>query len=496
MRGREDIDGGSAAPAPRRPPVEVTARRATLDIAIQIGAQVANLALGLIVTALIARRLGAVGYGQWATIFSLVTIVGYFADLKLQEVTIREITAAPEREAEWLGAMLSLRAALGVPAALVSAVALLVMARSAAMRTAGAIASLTIATGVLTTTSVVFRLHVRNHVTMLVISFNSIAWAAAVIAITATGGGIVPLTVAFVAMSLLTGTLQSLLAVRSAPIEFHHPRRTWPLLVRAGTGVGLAGLLTLAYAKIDQLIVYGLAPHRADAGFYGGVYRILDSAAFVPTAVMTTLFPMIASAVTVDAQRARRLVQTALEWLAVASLPVLAVSVAAARPLVRFLLGHHFVAAAGILPVLMAAYVAICWGYVAGNMVIVLGLQAQFIRYAVIALALNVGLNLALVPTYGYRAAAWVTLVTELAVQGLTFRAVLGEMGMRIELRRVTRTVAACAVLGAVIWALRAAGAGLAILAPAALLLYPPLMIAGRAIDLGELRQIVAARGG
>jgi O-antigen/teichoic acid export membrane protein len=258
--------------------------------------------------------------------------------------------------------------------------------------------------------------------------------------------------------------------------------------------VGLAGLLTLAYARIDQLIVYELAPHRADAGLYAGIYRILDTGSFVPGAVMTTLFPLVAAAVPRDMERARRLVQSALDYLAMVSLPVLAFSLVGAKPLLRFLLGPDFVPAAGALPILMGAYVAICWGYVAGNMVIVLGLQRRFIRYAVVGLALNIALNLALVPAYGYRAAAWVTLATELTVIGLSLRAVLREMELRPRLGRLLRVVAVAATLTAVLLALRSAGAGLAVLVAATAALYPPLLVASRALDLAEVRALVAGR--
>lgn len=494
MSTREDSVSEVAGPNTTDSVGTVSARRATSDVAVQIIAQVGNLALGLVVTALIARRLHPVGFGEWSTIFAVVVLAGYFADFKLQTITIREIAAAPEREGDWLGALLSLRALLGVPVAVVSAAVLVVIARTPAMRLAGIILSLTIATGALSYVAIVFQLRVRNDLTMAALTVNSLAWGAAAIAITASGGGMVPLAVAFIACSVLTGTIQIWMATRRAKIKLRGASGRWPLLVRTGAGVGLAGLLTLAYGRIDQVLVYALAPQRADAGLYGGLYRILDSASFVPVAVMTTLFPMMAAAVTRDLDRARALVQTALDYLAMVSLPVLAFSIVASRPLLRFLLGSEFTPAAGSLPVLMAAYAAICWGYVAGNMVIVLGIQAKFIRYAIIALVINVALNVALVPSYGYHAAAWVTLITELVVQVLSLRAVLSEIQMRLALARVAQVAAAAALLGGALYGLGLAGAGLVVLIITSLLLYPLLLLGFRALDIAELRSLVRER--
>ena len=66
-------------------------------------------------------------------------------------------------------------------------------------------------------------------------------------------------------------------------------------------------MLTLAYGRIDQVLVFQIAGTDA-AGLYGAMYRILNTAAFVPMAVMTTLFPVLSA---VELPEMRRLVQLA-----------------------------------------------------------------------------------------------------------------------------------------------------------------------------------------
>ena len=67
----------------------------------------------------------------------------------------------------------------------------------------------------------------------------------------------------------------------------------------------------------------------------------------------------------------------------------------------------------------MAAFAVICFGYLGGNLVVLLELQRLFVRNAAIALVFNVVLNLLLIPPYGFLAAAWVTLATEILVVSL-----------------------------------------------------------------------------
>ena len=125
----------------------------------------------------------------------------------------------------------------------------------------------------------------------------------------------------------------------------------------------------------------------------------------------------------------------------------------------------------------MGAFVAICFGYVAGSMIIVLRLQRIFVRYAVIALVFNVGLNLIFVPKYGYMAAAWITLITEVLVQILSLRAVFRALEMKPKFGRFVRIAAAALGMGLAVWGLNAAGAPLAVLVLAAAVTYPPMLL-------------------
>jgi O-antigen/teichoic acid export membrane protein len=246
----------------------------------------------------------------------------------------------------------------------------------------------------------------------------------------------------------------------------------------------------MAYARIDQVIVFELAGDRA-AGLYGAVYRVLDRAQLVPDAFMITLFPIIAAAHGVDSARVRRLFGLALDYLAVVSLPLLAFTIVAARPLVRLLFGQSFIAAAPALPVLMGAFVLISVGYLLGNMIIVLGLQRRFIAYAVAALAFNVAANLALVPDYGFQAAAWITLATEALVGGLSARAVLTHIELRPALGRIVRTLVASGLMGGLVAAARAWGAPLGALVAIAVASFGALAFALGAVRRGELVALV-----
>lgn len=96
-------------------------------------------------------------------------------------------------------------------------------------------------------------------------------------------------------------------------------------------------------------------------------------------------------------------------------------------------------------------------------------------------------LNLILVPRYGFVAAAWVTLVTEVMVNALAGRAVLREIGLRPEVGTTLRALVAVALTGAGLLLVREAGGGLTLMAAAATALYVPLLFGLGALHWQEV---------
>ena len=474
---------------------DVTRRRAAGDVALQLVGRTLNLVLGVVVTLVLARHLGARDFGRWSTLFALFQITAYSGNLGLEQAAVARSAEDHAHEPQWLGALVALRFALGVPVFLLTAVVTVVIADSSQMRVAGVIICSVLLLAGFEALRTVFQLRVRNHVTAAMELANGLVWGAAVLLVAAAGGGFVPLAAAFALTSAATVVAQGLLALRMARITFQGVVARGRRLARIGIPIGIGGMLIVAYGRIDQIFVFRLAGGTA-AGNYGAAYRILDRVQIVPNAFLVTLFPLMVRARATDLGRLRRLVQTAFDYLLILSLPMLAFTVVAAGRITRLLFGGEFDPAQRALPVLMGAFVLIALGYLVGNLVIVLERQTAFVWCAVTALGVNVVGNLLLIPRYGFVAAAWMTLVTEAVVLALSARLVLREVSLRPRLGRAVRgAVAAAAMAVAVVLVRHATGLGLGVDVLTALVTYPLLLLALRAVDLAELRELVVTRG-
>ncbi len=478
----------------------VGSRRVVADVAAQIGGQALNILLGIVTTVVIVRALEATRYGEWATILAAIELIAMVGNLGLETVAVRMAAQDPEREGAWVGAATTLRLALMAPMLAIFFAVLALLASDEQMAIAGIVLSATFLTAAISTLRVVFRLHVRNHVTVAFTTANSVLWAGSVVAIAALGGGLVAFALAFSAIAIVIQCSLALLALRTMHVQFRGSRALWPRILGVGISVGIAATLTFAYGRIDQILVFELASDPAEVGVYAAMYKILDNAGVVPLAVMTTLFPIMAGLYPADPERLKRMMQIAIDYLTIVALGGLALALAAAEPIVQLLYGSDYVSGASILPVLLAAFIPICIGNVAGNMVVAMDMQRRYIWFALLGLLLNVPLNVVLIPEHGIEAAAWITLATEVLVVSLSLTAVLRRIEMRLSLRHIALATLAATVSGLAVWGLDQAGAGVILLLIAMAALYPLLLLAFRAFDLDQLRRLLrerqAAEGG
>lgn len=467
---------------------DIRPARAALDVAVQIVGRVGNLALGVLATAVLARGLGKYGYGQWTTILLIPALLAPLNELGFLQVAVRH--ASSEDDPRWLGALVTARAALSLPVTALTILVLVPFAHGSTMLWAGVIVALQGLLAAPSAMASVFQVRVRNDLAMVALTFNSVLWTSAIVVIALSDGGLLPYAVAMTAIAALSTALQVVIADRTVRVPLRGTRKLWRRLAREAVPLSIGSLLIVAYGRVDALIVYS-SVGAAAAGLYNAVYRFVEQAGVIPLSLVITLTPIASRLIPSKPAEARSLLQLALDLLAMFSLPALAFAIVASEPVVRLLYGPEYHAAAPALPVLMGAFTVICCGYAIGLFTLMLDLQRQFARFAVVALVFNVVANLLLVPRYGFMAAAWTTLATETLVVVLIGRVVFARLQMRLSLGRVGRTAIAATLSGLATFALLEAGVGVLLLLLAASLVHLAGLFALRALSVEEIRAIL-----
>ena len=386
--------------------------------ALQIGGHAVAIALTAASTIVLTRFLGVDDYGRF-TVLTVFLLIGVsLSEFGLNGTAIRWF-AGGERPEEVFASLIGLRLVLSTLAAVVALVIFALYPHSnapvtAALITAAALilagVNLTIPTALQARLD--FRLAVGLDLTARAVSFATYAIAALVITaddpdrrlVAAVGGlaagYLVSLVVGLVAVSRLSFPV----------VPTFHPA-TWRRLLRDALPLGIVMILGLASYRLDALVLAALKPSY-DVGIYGLAYRFMEAAIPLGIFVIAAVFPLLVRDEADDERRAAQVVRAA-DLLLVVSVGVAVATVVLAPDLVRLLGGAAYEPSVVPLRILV---LSLPFTFLAGLMswtLIARGLQHRLIPISAGAVTLNLVLNLALVPTYSYKASASVTLGVE-----------------------------------------------------------------------------------
>jgi O-antigen/teichoic acid export membrane protein len=467
-------------------------QRIASNVLVQLVARAITMSISVVTVSLTARTLNPTGYGVWNGVSSYVGLFGVLTDLGFTTAAMQRMAAEPERESEWLGALAGARTALSIVAMALCAISVpLFLTDTSDTYAVAFILTLTIlSTGAATLMSV-FQSRLRSGLVLSFTVLQAFIWLALVITLAAVHASVVGFAVAYTALIGLIAVLQIGATRRLAHIAWRAGRQLWRPLLRVAIPLGIAGILITVYYQIDSVLLLQIAgPH--EAGVYGAAYGFLSPLAFLPAAVMSSFFPVLSAVHRQDPGRVRRLVQIAADSMGVISLPILAGTIALSDQIVHLLYGSEYASAGGLLPILMIAFVSICFGSLAGFLAPILNLQWRLAIYSGIGAAANIVLNLVLIPPYGAYGSAWATVATEILTMTLMLGTSLHVLRLRILPWRLLRTLALAGAMTGVMFL--AAPLGLLPAGVIGVLFYLGGLFALRIVYLEELRALRAQR--
>jgi len=231
--------------------------------------------------------------------------------------------------------------------------------------------------------------------------------------------------------------------------------------------MGMTQAMGLLNFNFDTLLI-GFLLGLTEVGLYNAAYKPVITLLAVPLTYFTGLFPALARAWTEGPESMRPIAERSLHLCALFSLPAGVAGTLLAQPLVIFLFGANYAAAAVPFSILVWSAVLVILRGTFRHSLNAAGHQKLDLRCAIVSSAVNVGLNLLLIPRAGMAGAAAAT-VTADVVWFLMAAFYCGRHVLRLTwLAALWRPLLASTAMGAFLlfapidtWALRAvAGAG------------------------------------
>ncbi len=459
--------------------------RAVRNSLLVLGARVVSRLVALVMVVVLANHLGDERYGRYTTMVAYSSVVAVLADLGLNTLYTREAARRPDRITLYLGSLLAGKAFLGLAAFAAFAVLLV---------TAG-VGELAVPGGILLVATTYSALLRNTFYALGRLGFEAIAILAEV-AVQATGilaGARTGQDVAFFVWvyvgAALATAVYAAIVIRAFGLARIRPGLDAGLLgdwLRLALPFGVGFLLTNLYFRADVPILQHFRPFR-EVGWYQFAYKPFEALQFVPLAVQTVVYPVLAVYHREAPERLQAAYERFFKVLALLGWPLTVGTFVLVHPIGG--LFRLFPQSEPALRILSLAIVFLFVNSAFTAMLYAVDRQRWFAWTTAIAVAVNIGLNLVLIPIAGYLAASATTVMTEAAfsIAGCLFVARLHRLPW---LRLSYRILLAGLLMGAALWPL--AGRSIFLTVPLGFAVYAAALLAIRAVTAEELRLFAA----
>lgn len=417
--------------------------------AAQIIGLSASFVISLATFATVTRYLGPSAFGHYSAALALLLIPASLTNLGLTKTVLRRISRHPDVTGEVVSASLTARSAIALIAfpttvALAFTLPLPHATQMATLLASIAVFLLVLNDGPLT----ILQAELRMRWAMMANVLGRALTLGLSLALLELGGGLYAVILAYIAGNGLT-LLVNLLGVRRVRLRLFLDFRYCAGLLRSSFTVGVALMMASLYYRIDTVLLAALRP-SSDVGLYSSAYKFLDLALVVAASVVVSLFPHLS----------RQLAKKELDKTQVQHMFNVLLSFAAVIAVVVWMHAGHLIALSSgpdyapatmtlriLAPAILISFVAALFSGIlmAGDR------ERSTLLAATITFVLNVGLNLILIPPYGYNAAAATTLASSAAWGVLVVVFVRRWFGITVSLGFVPQVAVASGAAAAVL---------------------------------------------
>lgn len=375
----------------------------------------ATAALLLALMIIAGRFLGEVEFGKFMFALLLGGVFETLMDFGLHQVTVRAIARDPGRAPALLRHTLTIKL-LWATAALV-----LLVATTNALRSETDVRMACYLIGgasifrsyMLTIRGVLQGLERFGWESVVVIADRALLLGLGYYALRS-GGGLQGLTIAFVAARGLALVLAAVITqVRLGGLGLQYDRELWRDLHLTALPLGFFLIVLNLYQYADGVML-GYFRTDAETGLYGAAFKVYEGLTYGAMAISTVLTPRLSALFVSDRTRHRRLSIGGIAASAAFGAVVAAAGYAVALPLLTIPFGPDFAGAAPPFRILCAGLPIVFGIWILHATAISVDREKLLLRTGLIGLAVNVGLNLYLIPHHGANGAAAATVIGEL----------------------------------------------------------------------------------
>ncbi len=373
-------------------------------------------------TVLVARRLGAEGFGTYSFALSLAYILLVVGEMGLPKLVVRELAVRRHEVGRYIGDLSVLRLLTGV-----ATMGIIFAVARFSSRTADArLPIFLIGLGYVVFTGLrrffdavfqafeVMKYQALSDLVDILLTFGVGTF------LLLRGFGLEGISYALMLGAAVSMGVDFIILTRKLgrPV-FTFDLSFWKKMAAGALPFGVIGLVTFLFGYTDTVLVSLMQGDR-QAGLFSSAYRIIWALAVVPATCMTAVFPFLSRIRDQEGQPHREVIRRVVKYLACVSLPISGMLVLFATQVISSVYGGEYLAARSALWVL-AAVPLFSFTYI--PLMDLLNAHYKH-RLSVVAILACAAVNLAmcavLVPWMGFMGAAVSTLFSEVCLFALT----------------------------------------------------------------------------
>jgi len=387
--------------------------------------KILRLSVSFLVAVWLARHLGPEQFGLLSFSVALVSLCGAIAALGLNGIVVRDLINQPEQVRQTLGSAFILKLIAALLAYCILIIAIFSLRPDDSL--SKVIVSLLGLTLIFKSTEVVkywFESQVRSKYVVWVESgifiFVSLLkaimlWNKATL-------------IEFVYVMLLESMIIAFALlyvyakVELSPMHWRATKERVASLLKDGWPLIIASAAWIIYSRIDQLMIGQMLDDQA-VGYYSVAIKLSEVLNFLPGIIAFSVIPIITELKKKDLELYRRRFQYIYD-LAVGVMLCAAILISFLSGwIIQTLFGAAYENSASVLTIYVWSSVFYAMGIVSGRYLINEGLQKITMRRHLMGVALNIPLNLFMIPAFGIEGAAVASLVS-LAISNYFYDAI------------------------------------------------------------------------
>lgn len=368
------------------------------------------LVFSTLAAALLARYLGSEKLGEYGAIYAYLGLFSWMATFGFEPVIVREASRDRKVASNLVSTGMVLSVFLSIGAVAVAVGVAPWAGYGGRLRSLLILAGLEYVLTPIRLPAVIFQIDMRQWYGSTINVVRQGVWLGIIITLWFLGAPLSYVIGGRVLAALIESTLIWAYGRRLLVAKGKFLRdRAWTIFSHSFP-IAFTSLLAMIYLRIDQVMLHKMTTDSV-LGQYVAAVRVSELFEMLPTALMFTLAPILAVSVA-HPEKFRSYTDRAFRYFMVLASGLCVFMTVGAKIIVRVLYGKQFLPAAPMLEVLIWSEIAVFFAAVVANTMVAKNQQNLLPIPTVAGAAINIGLNLVLIPRYAAMGAAWATLAS------------------------------------------------------------------------------------